>query len=1138
MSTTTDSQLFEKLKVGPAVIYLGQNYLQCGNAIDPFLKILKERYPDVTDNGSISCYLGKLGLEDRSAILGWLHRRSEKISISEPLAMVSDFAWHNVYSSALDEVWVRAFSKPWRSLNPIFTDRLYPQDIRNRHRLSATFLFGCVNKEDNECRIPLDDFELDERRQAAVVLLRRLPDILTPRGALLIDGWDSNADWIRSEDFYPVLKQLEPGQVFLFSPTAAMRMDNRLRKLAATGVLQFVNQSLGEFLQTAASSESVIIGDPGTFLATGRQITIEGKPCFIPKEICLEVERFGVILDDNLTLPPRTRTRSLDDNYFEFLRFLEQPVKLRNWDAYSYGFSFERDCFHSLFSLVTTALKAPGDNLLPFILHGETGTGKSVTMAHLAYKIASQADFPVVFIDRTSKAIEWRVLDRFFNWAEDSSARANLLVWDGMMQEQDYLQLRNRLSDRGRKIVVVGSCYFVPDSEKRKNYVLAKRAFEVDERRRFTDYLKKFAPDLAAKIQDQGPRFIDPTFLVALYRLLPPVRPTIRVGVSQEVRNDQDVILNRIRQLPAEATGFNTLAIALDAVGIKGDPIKPWVTETEVHGETMNTLQRLFATVMTVGRYGCNVPIELLLAALDQPARPALLECLKSNSLVWFESPNGDLSVGPRHPLEAQLYIESLFGGNAEPEATIICSLILALPRSNAQGKDNTATDFIIELLRLVGPNSINQFYRERFSKSTLSFAKALTEARTTRGVVSSRLMLQEATFYREGVRQAESILALNVRTSLLKQAVGVLEQAQAIPTQSRRQQSVINEELAACLGTLIHNEADTVSKERVLELYSLAQDAVRKARTADPDNVHAAVTLGWISRSLLEQDLFEPQEKNEVSAELLSLFDEVEEFQMDYTQQQYYLRERMRLMAALGNTNLSDAAFDQLCKIGSNAGYYLRARSRFDELSSDALSPGMTTQVKSAVAYLEQNWAHIENDFKCINLYFTLWWRLRVSSMPFEIERTVLPFSDEDWQKCFLLCEKLCTLSGNDPRPKHRFLRALSAFHTDRVEMSHQEFRRLGSDNTISVGGRRLRKMFMASKNCRPLVFNGHVLHPISEQEVGRIYVDQIRSVITVIPRDFDKRELLQNESLSDFNIAFAFTGAIAQPAHFLRPR
>ncbi len=398
--------------------------------------------------------------------------------------------------------------------------------------------------------------------------------------------------------------------------------------------------------------------------------------------------------------------------------------------------------------------------------------------------------------------------------------------------------------------------------------------------------------------------------------------------------------------------------------------------------------------------------------------------------------------------------------------------------------------------------------------------------------------MLQEATFYREGVRRAETVMPLNERIDLLQNAVAVLEQAQDIPNQSPRQRSVVSEELAACIGTLIHTEAGTTTKARIRALYTSAKDAFDKARSSDPDNIHATVTLGWISRELIGQGLFDDEERNEVAANLVSIFDETEENQMDLTQQQFFLRERMNVMELLGRTQLSQGAFDQLCAIGSKAGYYLRARSQFDQIPTGSLQSEVRKSLENALAYLKQNWTDIETDFKCVSLYFSLWWRLRVNTKPFEIERVVLPFTNTEWLECLSLTEKLCSLNSTEPRPAHRFLRALAHFHTDHISTCIDEFRSLSRDNTISVGGRRVRKMFMASKDGKPLLFDGNVLNDVSENETGRIYVDQVRAPVALTPRDFDKKELRKNDSLSNFHIAFAFTGPVAQPAHFLRSR
>src|SRR6266516_7392046 len=120
-------ELIQRLRIGPTVLLFGQDYLRSGRTSNPFLDLLKERYPDLpSDSNSLIDCLPKFATEDKSAMLAWLHRRSQKITISESLAVVSEFPWNHVYASAIDEVWVRAFTKNWRSLHSIFTERSWP----------------------------------------------------------------------------------------------------------------------------------------------------------------------------------------------------------------------------------------------------------------------------------------------------------------------------------------------------------------------------------------------------------------------------------------------------------------------------------------------------------------------------------------------------------------------------------------------------------------------------------------------------------------------------------------------------------------------------------------------------------------------------------------------------------------------------------------------------------------------------------------------------------------------------------------------------------------------------------------------------------------------------------------------------
>jgi hypothetical protein len=83
-----------------------------------------------------------------------------------------------------------------------------------RNLLCSTFLFGCVDKEDADSRIPTDSFKLDEKSQHAVALLRRLPEIVTPLGVVLIEGYEPGADSIQwRSSTKKDLRKLPPGEV-------------------------------------------------------------------------------------------------------------------------------------------------------------------------------------------------------------------------------------------------------------------------------------------------------------------------------------------------------------------------------------------------------------------------------------------------------------------------------------------------------------------------------------------------------------------------------------------------------------------------------------------------------------------------------------------------------------------------------------------------------------------------------------------------------------------------------------------------------------------------------------------------------------------------------------------------------------
>jgi hypothetical protein len=1116
----------------PTLLLLGQSYLGKSPVRNAFVNGVSEHFQIDFQSKvyALDQLAEKLDKSDLSAELRYLHRRSESVPITQELHEISEFAWSNVFTSAIDEVWIRAFKKPWRSLRSVFTEKTWPLEARDPNQLCSSFLFGCVDKEDEDCRIPTGPFVLDERRHTAVALLRRLPEIATPIGILLIEGYDPANDWLRSQDLYPVLNSMAPGQVFLFSADESVQGDRYLSRLASDGKILFVDSALSGFLRNATEAGVINFGDPAVKLPTGRQITIESVPHAIPRGYWQNLSGIASILDDNLVMPPTTLTGDLQ--YMDYRNFLADPVRPNDWSGFGRGYVFQRDFEHQLRAECEKRLKQKRLQLNPLLLHGESGTGKTIAMANIAYHVASQCLYPVLFIDRAISNPDWKPLDRFLNWAEDSGASACLLMWDGMRTDDQYQSLQRRLADRGRKVLLVGSTYH--SSKPTAHHVEAPRELNAHEKVQFMVYLKRFVPDLEKGIETAKIR-IDPAFLVALYRILPSTRPRLAKGITGEMEYAGKDILERIKATENREAEFNSLAVAFESIPF----FQQGATIVEPMGNGVDngvesSVRDLIALVMVPGKYGFKVPIELLLSALGKDINSATLSALKTEVLVWSEQSGGDILVGPRHPLEAKMYIDTYFGNAPEAEAELIRRLILGLRRG---GNSDGHVNFIVDLLKDIGPNSTIQRNRNYFINNVMRLAEALTILRTERSFLSPRLMLQEGNFRRESVRINEEAFSPEQRLEILKSAEEVLMSAKAHSNCPDALKSSVNAELAACYGAMIHTIVKhKVSSPEVIALFDHARLALREATRRNWANAHALVTLGWISRSILGSSAFTEVQRAEIQAELLSQFDDAVPSNYDSIQLDYYLKEKIRVMEALGQSDLAQLAFEELRRSGSKAGYFLRARSMFGDFPEQPATEDDLAGMRSAEDYLQTNWNEIKNDERCLGLYLNVWWFVRTREARFARERQVLPFTKAEWTRLEMVSTCLKTLKDPDPPAWLRVIVALSRFHCGNVSDSIREFREISNDPNVLVGGKRLIKYFIASENGQPFLYDGTARQHTEESRIGEIWVNQLHYGVPVIPRDFDRQKLEKNESINNFCIAFSFTGPIAQPAHLLR--
>ncbi len=750
-------EFYTRLKQGPAFLLLGQHYLALETGIDPFLSEIIRKYGRrSTEKAHYHDMLAGDAAHSIDTALAWMDERCRRLSVPEWLKIVASYAWSGIYTSAIDSIWPACFRTSWREIQPVFEEKYKPGDPRNRRLLHCTFLFGYVNRTAEEERPPLTSFAWKDRRHVAVALARRLPEAVTPLGLLVIEGYAGDLDWLSPDDLLPILNRLNPRQTHIFSVTQALREHPDVKYLAAQEKLILHHESLATVLLRGEELGFLRLSRPPEEEISGQHIRFADKVATVPRDLWNQVSRSAIILDDTVLLPPPPL--SADARYREFRAFLAGLNDTPLWSAYARGFAFPRAFEKTLRQKVDERLAAKSLLDEPLILHGQTGTGKTVALGALAYAIRREGKYPVLFVARRAQRPAWSDIDSFCQWAEEAGAPACLVIWDGVVEVDEYATLLRYLTSRGRKVVLVGSCYRIPDRDaKASRFILAPSQLD-GEADNFLIFLRQFHADFEQSLrEDRG--LLDETFLVALYRLLPATRHPIRFGVVQEVGHaEQQLVTKATQALPALAP-LTALAQAFLAAGIitEEEFLAPKIRE--VGGEKFDSMQELTGLVMVPGRFGLRVPLEILMRAAGKDGFANVVHLFEDLDIFrWFEDAVGNIEVGPRNPLEAQLLVQTRMGG-AKTETAFAQQLLLEVQDNDHSFSRGREIDFAVDLLHALGPQG---HYEADFAPYFKVLAETLQQLREKRGVAHPRLMLQEANLLREwtvtwGVRSRDT---------------------------------------------------------------------------------------------------------------------------------------------------------------------------------------------------------------------------------------------------------------------------------------------------------------------------------------------------------------------------------------------
>ncbi len=1180
--------LHEQLKEGPIFLLLGQNYLRLETGTDSFLVEVVRKYGK--SDGEILHYghilRGQAKVEPETS-LDWMRQRCEHLPPPTWLKTVAKLQWNGVYTSAIDTIWRNEFEIDWRSLRSVVEKKHKPSDPRSPTNLVCTFLYSNIDEGDTE-RPPLTTFELDKRDLVATELLNRLPELVTPFGMLIIEGYAGRRDWLAPKLLFPIIDEIHARPTHIFSVTGELMeefaQDDHIAELITKGRLVLHPESLEANLSEAIALGRFSLDEPTRVQERDRRIRLEHDRIVVPPEIWRQVTKVAMILDDLAVMQEQEmRTLTPQKEYSDFCKFLSESSVKPSWSGYSRKFAFQRDFEFKLYDKTTSIFSSNSYmSLDPIIVHGQTGSGKTIALKALAYRIRIEGKYPVLFIERGTFGPINTTVNNFCEWAENAGASACLIIWDGMLDIDTYIDLLSFLVSRGRKVVLVGSYYRLTKHAPNLIEAPGSLSEEIDsttgesEVARFNTFLDRFNVSLYQPGERVSPKVRDKTFLVALWWLLPETRPVIKTGILKEVdANEQRWIRYASEMQNSELESGTLLGQKLLEKGL-ADPAMfiPSRKKVKFTGEELEEVKKFTGLIMVPGSLGVKVPLELIVRAMGKQGVENFIKLLDNFDIFLYgpEGQTGNWAITSRTQLEAwQIRMGRIGGPSYEIE---YMQALLSEVEDTGEPGNNPQIQFAIDLLRAVRPKAysasgdyyVGQRYFEYFNE----LATTLKELRETRDIHNPRLMLQEATLLRKYViaqtnsksresdLDAERLLEDVVIESgeaqvLLKKAENVAREAlDSLEeyTSNKKLKASILVELASNLGTRMISVLQ--SKEQMYlarELYKEIRSLILEAIALERENFYPVDVFTWVTERYVKTGNLRHEEKLDAEADILHIFEMVNPEDFDFEQRERFESRLLVIGDLFRNVKVSDEAFQALSNLGSGAGYYVRAFRKTGCLPGDPINvpiPKLTQREKyhEAALFLENNRQEILHDGSCLYLLLRLWWMGHTGLPIFYYEqRQVVPFDQDDWRYCFRLLADLLNSDTSYDTSAINYLYGLATFHLGDPNEAINIFRRVEREAKTMQNARRIRYNYLAStfveeaitdgrirRIAQPMVFKGRIRDLDRRTERGTIRVEKLGITIPFIPSEFEAEDTRPGSTLS-FHIAFNFLGLIADP-------
>ncbi len=1068
----------------------------------------------------------------------WLAERFQRRVHPGWLTVLGEVPWSAVFTTSVDPTLRKLFTGKGREPEMVLSSKDSLRFGRSRKRPPIFYLFGVAGSLEADCQPPSSRLELLTRQsQHTRLMLGRLLDAATSLGVIVVDGFASNSDWLRIDDILGEAGGATTNQILWFGdhPGPGVRDQEVFDSLVVAGKILVEPRRFGSVVAEFKALGQLPDLEPPESEEAGTVSFKKGERLETTPEERLSVEAVASIVDDSWTafLPPL----GLDAEYMSFRRFhggLESTRLLA--EGIRRRYAIERDFEQKLYQQVNAALLRRTRIDSPIIVHGQSGTGKSIALVRLAIKVRQAKKAAVLLAsDRLPQA---REISRFCEDAEKAGAEATLIVCDANEAIEPYRNLLLSLRSRGRRVVVLGSRYRFTDRVERnlRFHIEAPAKLSTQEQNQLISLLKRFFPAQSEPVELKGDHI-----LACLYRALPSSRPRLSIGLGNEAIASEQEMRKRGSQIQIEQP-LTQLAEQLIKAGLI-DNYRPLFDDRQIEVlESEDAAGRIVDFVMVTGRLYCPVPVNLLVRAATSSFHsidlPLITELISDFDLFRWEPANEEGSeflLRPRLALEAQLICERRLGGPAK-EAERLKELIQSV---NSYEFDSSypERDFLLKLLQQIkdtGPLGT------RYKNSYVGIASALTDVRESKKLVDPRLVLQESVFRRLAVRH--ETVEDDQKLHLLEEARDAVQAAiDEFEREGTSRNSRIRSRLyveRAAVYSFLANDRDRNSLEvsEVWPAYLAARTAIRKAVNIS-DNYYPLDIGLWAPADLLEGNRLPEEEKMELKADILATFDQVDPENLSPDQVEKFNVRKVKVGQTTQNQKLTEEGYAELEKSGSTAGYYLKARELAPEPYKDKEPPndGLFNEkdclgAKKAADFLYAHFDQISQDVRCLALLLDCRWIAEMRRYPLRGERQPIPCNPDTRQEIRKITYLLNKASGDAPRCETRYLEAVLAWVMEDRAAASEIFHTLDSETEYVNSGRLRRRHWITDVNFSPRLFAGRV----GRQRDGNswdVHVHDINQRVILRESDFPEEEIAYGRTISRFAIGFNFTGPIATP-------